>query len=105
MPGHVVTQGSTVTCAHQGQASPTTANPRVRVAGQAVVAVTTTYTIAGCPLPPNAGGPCVTGMWTSGSVRVLAGGQPLAIQAAPGTCVPTGVPMSVLVTQPRVRAT
>ncbi len=64
------------------------------------------WTIAGCPFPPpTAGnGPCVTGTFTSGTVRVTASKQPLAIQAAPGTCVPTGVPLLVMQTQVRVRA-
>jgi hypothetical protein len=64
------------------------------------------WTIAGCPFPPppTSNGPCVTGTFTSGTVRVTAGKQPLAIQAAPGTCVPTGVPLIAMQTQVRVRA-
>ena len=104
MPGYLLGQGSRVSCAHQGTATPTSAFPRVTVGGQAVVLLTGPWTIAGCPFPSSAGGPCVTGNFTSGTVRVTAGKQPLAIQAAPGTCVPTGVPLIALQTQVRVRA-
>jgi hypothetical protein len=106
MPGFLLSQGSRVSCAHQGSATPTAAFPRVTVGGQAVILLTGPWTIAGCPFPPppTSNGPCVTGTFTSGTVRVTASKQPLAIQAAPGTCVPTGVPLLVMQTQTRVRA-
>ncbi len=105
MPGFLITQASTVSCAHQGRATPGTAIPTVTSDGSPIVAQLTPYTVAACPLPPTAGGPCATGMWTSGSTRVLANKQPVAIAMAPGTCAPTGVPMTATQTQTRVRAT
>ena len=118
MPGFLLSQGSRVSCAHQGSATPTAAFPRVTVGGQAVILLSGPWSIAGCPFPPpprrgaassrrappTSNGPCVTGTFTSGTVRVTASKQPLAIQAAPGTCVPTGVPLLVMQTQTRVRA-
>lgn len=104
MPGFLAHQGATVLCAHAGQAQPTAPNPRVTVGGQATVTLSTPYTVAGCPLPPNAGGPCVTGQWTAGSTRVTSLGQPLVIQGGSATCTPTGVPLMVTVVQARVTA-
>jgi hypothetical protein len=103
MPGFLVNQASTVLCSHGGQAQPTVPNPRVKVSAQATVLLSAPYTVAGCALPTNVGGPCATAQWTSGSTRVTSMGQPLVIQGGSATCVPTGVPLMVTVTQPRVR--
>ena len=105
MPGPVVHLGATVICSHGGQATPVAPFPRVVVSGQPVVTLTSPYVVAGCPLPPVAGGPCVTAQWVVGSTRVLAGGAPLVLQSGTAVCAPTGVPLIVLVTQPRVVAT
>jgi hypothetical protein len=102
--GTLVQQGATVSCSHGGQASPTVANPRVRFGGAAAVALAAPWTVAGCPLPPNAGGPCVTAMWSAGTVRVRSMGQPLVVQTGTATCAPTGVPVLVVTTQMRVTA-
>ena len=105
MPGPVVHLGATVICSHGGQATPVAPFTRVVVSGQPVVTLTSPYVVAGCPLPPAAGGPCVTAQWVVGSTRVLAGGAPLVLQGGTAVCAPTGVPLIVLVTQPRVVAT
>ena len=106
MPGFLVHVGAQVLCAHGGQARPTAPNPRVLVSGQPTVLMSTRYAVTGCamPPPPNGNGPCVTGQWLTGSVRVTSNGQPLVLQAGSSTCVPTGTPMRVLVTQTRVTA-
>jgi len=104
MPGLIAHQGATVLCAHGGQAQPTTANPRVTVSGQPTITLTTPYSIAGCPLPPNAGGPCATAFWASGTVRVTSMGLPLVFQGGSATCAPTGAPLTVVSTQIRVNA-
>jgi hypothetical protein len=103
--GNLVHQGAAVICAHGGQAMPTAPNPRVTVSGQATVTLAAPWTIAGCSLPPQAGGPCVTGQWVVGTVRVTSTGQPLVIQGGSAVCVPTGVPLNVVAVQPRVVAT
>lgn len=107
MPGHLVTTSATVTCAHQGQAKAGGPAARVRLGGSPAVFLSPPWTVTGCTFPPpNAGnGPCVTGTFTTGTTRVVANKQPLAIQQAPGQCVPTGTPLTVSQTQTRVRAT
>ena len=47
----------------------------------------------------------MTAMWSVGTVRVKSMGQPLVIQGGVATCAPTGVPLTVSVVQPRVKAT
>lgn len=107
MPGLVVHVGATVFCSHAGKAQPMTAFPRVSVSGQPVVTTPGPWGVTGCilPTPPTANGPCVTGQWLSGSARVLAGGQPLVVQAGVSICAPTGTPLLVVATQTRVVAT
>ena len=105
MPGPVVHLGATVICSHGGQATPTTPFPRVMVSGQPVVTLSSPYVVAGCPLPSNAGGPCVSAQWIAGAARVMAGGAPVVIQGGSAICTPTGVPLVVLQAQPRVVAT
>jgi quercetin dioxygenase-like cupin family protein len=106
MPGFLVHVGAQVLCAHAGQAAPTAPNPRVLVSGQPTVLMSTPYAVAGCTMPPpTAGnGPCVTGQWLTGSVRVTSNGQPLVLQAGSSICAPTGTPMMVVATQTRVTA-
>ncbi len=104
MGAPLVQQGATVLCGHAGQASPTAPNPRVRLGGSPSVSISPPWTVAGCPLPPNAGGPCTTATWTSGTVRVRSLGQPLVVQSGTATCVPTGVPLQVATAQVRVSA-
>jgi hypothetical protein len=105
MPGFLLHQGATVLCAHAGQAQPSVPNPRVKVGGQMIVTMPTLYTIAGCTMPPpTAGnGPCVTAQFTSSATRITAGGQPVLLQDSQATCTPTGTPLTIVVTQVRVK--
>lgn len=105
MPGNFVHSGAVVLCAHAGQAVPTAPNPRVTVGGQPTVLLSVPWTVAGCPFPPVSGGPCVTAVWSVGTTRVTSLGQPLVISTGVATCAPTGVPLTVVATQPRVTAT
>jgi hypothetical protein len=108
MPGYLLHLGATVTCAHQtGQAQPAVTSPRVSVGGQGVVTQPTTYTVAGCtlPPPPGANGPCATAQWTTAATRVLVGGVPVLLADSQATCAPTGTPLLVSVTQVRVKGT
>ncbi len=104
MPGPVLHFGATVLCAHGAPATPSAPVPRVLVSGQPVATIAAPYLIAGCPFAA-AGGPCLTGQWVVGAVRVLALGQPLAIQTGVAVCAPTGTPLLPVVVQPRVIAT
>ena len=107
MPGFVLHQGATVLCAHAGQAQPAAPNPRVRVAGQSVVTQPTVYTVAGCtmPSPPAGNGPCVMASWLTSAVRVRANGLPVLLSDSQALCNPTGTPLSIKVTQLRVKGT
>jgi hypothetical protein len=94
-------------CAHAGQAQATVPNPRVLVGGQPTVLISCPYAIAGCsfPPPPSGNGPCATAQFVTGSTRVLSTGQPLLLMDSQAVCVPTGTPLTVVATQPRVTAT
>ncbi len=107
MPGFLLHVGAQVTCSHAGQAQATVPNPRVTVSGQPTVLQTSTYVVAGCTLPPPtaANGPCVSAQWLTGTTRVLSNSQPLLVQSSQATCVPTGTPLLILVTQTRATAT
>jgi hypothetical protein len=107
MADEMLHQGATVQCLHAGQAQPMFANPRVKVGDQAIVTQSSTYTIAGCtlPPPPSGNGPCVTGQFTSGATRVRAGGQPVLLKSNQAICAPTGTGLNVITTQTRVKAT
>ena len=103
MPGFLVHVGATVMCTHGGQAQPTVPNPRVLVSGQPTVTIAAPYVVAGCPF--NVSGapvPCVTAQWLVGTTRVLSNGQPLVVQSSLAICAPTGTPLVIVVTQPRV---
>jgi hypothetical protein len=105
MPGFLLHVGATVLCSHAGQAQPTTPNPRVTVTGQPTVAITSPYVIAGCTLPPNAGGPCATAQFVTAATRVTSNGQPLLLFDSQAICAPTGTPLNIVLTQTRVTAT
>jgi hypothetical protein len=104
MPGFLLHMGATVICSHGGQATPTVPNPRVKVSSQQIVTQTAPYTVSGCPFSTAAGPmPCVTGQWVTGAIRVKADGQPVLLQDSQAITAPNGVPLNVVMTQPRVK--
>jgi hypothetical protein len=106
MPGFLLHVGATVICAHGGQAQPTVPNPRVLVGGQPTVTMSGPYVVAGCAFAPTAGnGPCVTAQWVTAATRVMSNGQPLLLQDSQSVCAPTGTPLTIVVTQVRVKGT
>ncbi len=107
MPGFLLHFGATVLCSHAGQALPTVVNARVLVTGQPTVAMSGPYTVAGCamPPPPAGNGPCVTAQFVTAATRVTSNGQPLLLLDSQATCVPTGTPLMITVTQTRATAT
>ncbi|MCL6434017.1 MAG: hypothetical protein K6T90_07320 [Leptolyngbyaceae cyanobacterium HOT.MB2.61] len=105
MPGFLLHQGATVFCAHGGQAQLTPLFPRVKVMGQAVVLQILPSTIAGCtnPPPPASVGPCTVATWSTAATRVKVMGQPVLLRDSQSSCIPTGTPLTVAVTQTRVK--
>lgn len=98
--------GATVLCSHGGQAIPTAPSPRVMVSAMPITTIAAPYAVAGCAFVPLAGnGPCVTGQWVVGAVRVLSLGQPVVIMSGVSVCVPTGTPLLPVAAQVRVLAT
>ncbi len=104
MGGYVLHSGAIVNCSHGGMAQPVAPVPGVLASQQQVTAQSGPYSIAGCALPPNAGGPCVTAVWSTGATRVTVRGAPLLISTGAATCAPTGTPLLVASTQVRVTA-
>lgn len=106
MPGFVLHVGSTVICAHGGQAQPTMPSARVLVSGQPVVPMPGPWLVAGCALPPPplANGPCVTAKWMTGSLRVKSMGLPLLLIDSMSLCVLSATPLVPLACQTRVVA-
>jgi hypothetical protein len=103
MPGTLLHVGATVLCAHGGQATPTTPNPRVLVSGQPTVTLTTPYVVAGCALPPPtaANGPCVSAQFVSSATKLLSNGVPLLLLDSQAVCAPSGTPLVITATQTR----
>lgn len=103
MPGFLLHAGAVVMCAHGGQATPTTVNPRVTVVGQPIVMQPAPFTVAACPF--NAGGspvPCVTAQWTTAATRITSNGMPVLLLDSQAICAPIGTPVMITVTQTRV---
>ena len=106
MPAPILHVGATVLCSHGGQAVPTAPSPRVLVSAMPAATIVAPYAVAGCPfVTPGGNGPCVTGQWVVGAVRVLSLGQPLAIMTGVSVCAPTGTPLLPVAAQTRVMAT
>jgi hypothetical protein len=75
----------------------------VTVGGQAIVTVSSPWTIAGCPFVPSGGnGPCTSASFITSATRVTAGGAAVLLQDSVSQCVPTGTPTNVTVVQTRV---
>jgi hypothetical protein len=82
MPGFAVTMANQVFCTHGGKATPMPPVGRVATMGFGLVTLAHSYLIAGCGFPAATLGaqpPCVTGVMTTGSVRVRTMGIPIAI--------------------------
>ncbi len=106
MPGFLLHLGAQVLCAHPpGQATPVVTNPRVKVNGQPIVTQTSQYAVAGCALTGTPTAPCATASWITAATRIRAGGVPVLLQDSQSVCAPTGTPLTVMVTQLRVKGT
>lgn len=105
MPGYLLHEGATAICSHGGQAQSIANNPRVKVSGRAIVTMTSTYRVTGCPNPPPPEqlGPCLTAVWVSAATRVRASKIPVLLRDSQAECIPTATPLRILATQTRVR--
>jgi hypothetical protein len=101
--GFLLTQGSTVMCAHGGTATATVPYTRVTVGGEPALQQSCIHSVAGCPLSSVPSPFCVTGTWIMGAMRLTGGGQPLLLQDSQSTCVAPGTPLTVVLTQVRVQ--
>jgi hypothetical protein len=100
--------GATVSCQHGGTATPVQTSLRVKVASQAIVTQTTSYTVAGCSLTPPPPPPrpfCATAQWTSGATRVTSDHVAVLLQDSQAVCATTGTGVIVSSTQTRVKGT
>jgi len=104
MPGFLIHVGASVLCSHGGQAQATSPNPRVTVSGQPTVTIAAPWLVAGCALPPNAGGPCVSAQFVTAATRVTSNGQPLLLLDSQAICAPTGTPLLIVASQMRASA-
>jgi hypothetical protein len=100
MAGALLHPGAVVLCAHGGQASAAVANPRVMVNGLPTTLLPIPWLIAGCPATL----PCLLGVWTVGTTRVLSNGQPLCVLTGAGVSIPNGTPLNPISAQGRVSA-
>ena len=105
MPGPILHVGAVVLCSHGGFAVPTAPSPVVLVSGMPIATIAAPYSVAGCAFVPPAGnGPCVTGQWIVGALRVVSQAQPVAIMSGMSICVPTGTPLLPIEAQTRAIA-
>jgi len=105
MAGLLLQQGATVLCAHGAPAMPTAPNPRVLLSGAPACNLPVPWVVTGCPAPSASMPPCVSATWTLGTLRVTSLGQPLVVQSGMAICAPSGLPLMVVLAQPRVSAT
>jgi|YelNatPaOPRAMG01_1025707.scaffolds.fasta_scaffold154082_2 hypothetical protein len=106
MPGYLLTMSCVVTCAHGGQAKPTSPNPRVKIMGTPVPMSNAPFMIAGCPMtvpPPGGPGPtpCISATFLppTMTVRVKSMGQGLLCQSSmtgPAITTPPAPPLPLL---------
>jgi hypothetical protein len=103
MPGFLVISNATVTCMHQGKATFTSPNPRVKADRQPTVVQPPPWTVAGCSLTGTTAPPCVTAQWITVATRVFSNKQPLLLFDSQSTAMPSGLKLMVQQTQARVK--
>lgn len=101
MPGPLVHLGAVVACAHAGQATPASPNPRVTVGGQPVVTLASPWAVAACGLAASGGTPCATAQFVTSAARIVVDGQPVLLMDSQSVCAPTGTPLFVAYANPR----
>jgi hypothetical protein len=96
MPGFLLHADADIRCFHNAKATIGTAQAQALVGGKAIATTADQITIKSCPNTNP--GPCSAIGWLSFSTKVLAGGQPVLLQAlppvAPGSGATVGTPPS-----------
>jgi len=105
MPGALLDDNATVLCAHGASAKALTPNPRVKAAGAPTLTIASQFQVSGCPnvAPGGSPLPCQTASFIAGATRVTSGQQPVLLADGKALAVPTGTPLSIVVTQIRVK--
>jgi hypothetical protein len=106
MPGFILHENASVSCAHSGQAMATAAVQKVKVGGQAVVVQPMPWSISGCSFttPGGTPQPCLMAQWTSAATRVKVLSMPVLLKDSQATCVPNGTPVTIKTKQTKVMA-
>jgi hypothetical protein len=99
MPSFLLTTGATVICAHGGVAQAAVPAARVRVNGQPALTMASPMMITGCASPMA----CTTATWVTSAARVRVQGVPAICVDSLSVSMPTGTPLAVINTQPRVK--
>jgi len=96
MPGFLLHADADIRCSHNAKAAIETSQRQALVGGKAIATTADQITITNCPNTNPS--PCTAIGWLSFSAKVLAGGQPVLLQAlppiAPGSGVTVGTPPS-----------
>jgi len=99
--GFVATLANQVTCAHGGTGQVPPFKARVFVMGQAVIPLSSIYTIKLCSLASSGSTPpCATGTFPKGATKVMVfngpGPSPALVVPNQGTCMPTDQPRPLI---------
>ena len=88
MAAAILQLGCTIQCPHGGMVNPVSTNTRVKAGGAAVLLVSDTFPVAGCPftLPGPKPSPCLTVEWQMPAQRVKVGGQAVLLETSVGMC-------------------
>ncbi|HEY1293398.1 MAG TPA: hypothetical protein VGJ60_09975 [Chloroflexota bacterium] len=98
----LLTEAAQFECVHAGHATPLVSDTRVTIMGAPVLTLASVCSVAGCSLPPQAGGPCATASWETSATRVTASGLPVLLSTSIAMTSPTETPLQVVPTQDRV---
>jgi uncharacterized Zn-binding protein involved in type VI secretion len=106
MPGYLLDLSATVQCMHAGTATPIQTSLHVKISGQAIVTLTSSYTVAGCSLTPPPPKPfCATAQFTSGATKLKSDGVPVLLKDSQAVCATTGTGVQIASTQTKVKGT
>jgi hypothetical protein len=88
MPGNLLHVGASVQCPHGVAVTMVTGNTRVLVGGMAVVTMSDTFVVAGCPFTVGSKPqPCARVQWLAPATRVLVSGQPVILRTTSGLAI------------------